>query len=68
MIKEEFKITGMSCSHCIKSVEKAVKDLPIEKFEVTMGILCVEYDTDKISKEQIVNAIEGNGYGVINSN
>jgi copper chaperone CopZ len=68
MIKEEFKLSGMSCSHCIKSVESALSGLPVEKYEVKQGSAYVEYDPEKLSKKQITDAIENMGYEVINDN
>lgn len=65
MQAEIIKISGMSCDHCIKSVENAVKKLPVEKHEVKMGSLYVEYDPLKVFKEQIVLSIEDSGYEVI---
>ena len=65
MQAEIIKISGMSCDHCIKSVENAVKKLSVEKHEVKMDSLYVEYDPLKVSKEQIVLSIEDSGYEVI---
>lgn len=65
MQAEIIKVSGMSCVHCIKSVENAVKKLPVEKHEVKMASLYVEYDPLKVSKEQIVLSIEDSGYEVI---
>lgn len=65
MQAETFKITGMSCNHCVKTVEEAIKRLPVELHEVKTGSLYVEYDPEKLSKELIVQAIEDSGYEVI---
>jgi copper chaperone len=65
MIKETIKISGMSCIHCIKHVEHAIKELPVNKFKVYMNLLDIEYDPAKVSKEKIVAAIEEEGYEVI---
>jgi len=59
-----FKITGMSCNHCVKSVEEAVKMLPVERYDVTIGSLYVEYDSEKVTKEQIIAAVEDVGYEI----
>jgi copper chaperone len=68
MKKEIIKISGMSCNHCVKSVEDAIKALPVEKYHVTINLLDVEYDELKISHQQISEAIEEEGYTVINNN
>lgn len=52
----------MSCGHCVKSVEEALKNLPLEKYKVEIGSASVEFDEDKISKEKIINAINETGY------
>jgi copper chaperone len=61
-----FKISGMTCNHCIKSIDEAIKQLSVEKYDVRMGSLYVEYNPEKLTKEQIVNAIEEAGYKVTN--
>lgn len=68
MIKEEIKLSGMSCSHCVKSVESALSVLPVEKYDVKQGSAYVEYDPEKLSKKQITDAIEDAGYEVIKNN
>lgn len=67
MIKEEFKLSGMSCSHCIKSVENALSVLPVEKYDVKIGSLYVEYIPEKIERKEIIKAISDSGYEVINN-
>lgn len=65
MTAETIKISGMTCNHCVKSVEEAIKHLPVEKHEVKIGSLYVEYDSEKLTKEQIIKAIEDTGYEII---
>ncbi len=67
MTAETIKISGMTCNHCVKSVDEAIKQLPIEKHEVKIGSLYVEYDSEKLTKEQIINAIEASGYEITNN-
>jgi len=62
-----FKVAGMTCNHCIKSVEEVIKLLPVEKYDVNIGFLYVEYDTVKVSKEEIMNAIKDIGYEITNN-
>lgn len=68
MKTETIKISGMTCNHCVKSVEEAIKQLPVEKYEVKIGSLYVEYDSEKIIKEQIINAVEDIGYEITINN
>lgn len=67
MIKEKIKVNGMSCSHCIKTVEEALDFLPIETCEVKIGNLYVEYNEEEITKKEIISAIENCGYQIINN-
>lgn len=62
MIKETIKISGMSCSHCVKSIEQAVSKLPVNHCEVEIGTLRVEYSPEKLTREQILIAIREAGY------
>lgn len=68
MIKERINISGMSCNHCIKSVEDAIKTLPVLKFKVAMNQLDVEFEEMAITENRIVETIEEEGYKVININ
>ena len=37
MTKSGYNVRGMSCSHCVKAVESAVKELPgVEKVDVSL--------------------------------
>lgn len=68
MKKEEFKIEGMSCGHCVISVKKElgkIDGLQIDSVEI--GKAVVEFDDNKISSKQIEDAIEVAGYSVIKS-
>jgi copper chaperone len=64
MIKE-YKIEGMSCSHCVMAVEKELNKLEIEKKKVKIGSVKIEFDPDKVSEEDIKNSIREAGYAVI---
>jgi copper chaperone len=68
MVKETIKISGMTCNHCIKSVEDAIKTLPVAKFKVAMNSLEVEFEEMAITESRIVETIEEEGYKVININ
>ena len=64
MKTEKILITGMSCNHCVKSVEKEISKLPVAKYKVAINLLDVEYDEAKVSRDDIVEAIEEAGYEV----
>ena len=68
MEKAIINVEGMSCSHCVNAVTKAVGSL-----DGVAGVLVnlegetatVEYDSDKTNLEAIKVAIEEEGYDVV---
>ncbi|XP_044496471.1 copper-transporting ATPase RAN1-like [Mangifera indica] len=61
----QFTIGGMTCAACVNSVEGILRDLPgVRKAVVALATSLgeVEYDPTRISKEDIVNAIEDAGF------
>jgi len=65
MKSESIKIAGMSCGHCVMAVKKELAKLQLRKAEVTIGQADVEYDETKVSRENLLRAIEEAGYQVI---
>jgi copper chaperone len=61
----ELNITGMSCNHCVKSVQNELAKLPLEKLDVTIGNVKVDFDENKISIEQIKNSVIEAGYEIL---
>lgn len=60
------KVEGMSCNHCVNSVEKAVKELGAEgKVNLANKEVEVQFDESKLSVEAIKEAIEEQGYDVV---
>lgn len=68
MQKEQFDITGMTCSACSTRVEKSVAKLPGIK-EVSVNLLknsmVASYDESVLDTTGIVQAVEKAGYGAI---
>ena len=64
-MSKEFKIDGMSCSHCVMAVEKELDKLDVKKKKVEIGSVKIEFDPDKVSEEDINNSIREAGYTVI---
>jgi copper chaperone len=64
-MNKEFKIEGMSCSHCVMAVEKELNRLDIENKKVEIGSAKIEFDPDKVSEKDIKNSISESGYVVI---
>ena len=66
MQKEQFDITGMTCSACSARIEKSVAKLPGIK-EVSVNLLknsmVASYDESVLDTVGIVQAVEKAGYG-----
>lgn len=60
-------VEGMSCGHCVKAVETGVNELNgIENVTVNLedANVAVSYDDEKVSVDEIKEAIEEQGYDV----
>ncbi|WP_270412651.1 heavy metal translocating P-type ATPase [Ligilactobacillus ruminis] len=66
MRKETYDVTGMTCSSCVRHVEKAVEKQPGVK-KVTVNLLknsmIVDYDENKLNQAEIESAVSDAGYG-----
>lgn len=64
--KEQFDITGMTCSACSARVEKSVAKLPgIQEVSVNLlkNSMVASYDEAALDTGQIIQAVEKAGYG-----
>lgn len=60
-------VKGMSCGHCVKSVEGSVGTLDgIGKVKVNLeaGQVNVEFNSEKVTLEKIKETIDDQGYDV----
>jgi Cu+-exporting ATPase len=63
----QMKVSGLMCSFCTMSVEKALKRYPgVQSVMVNLvhGVVLVEADTAQISREALAEAVEKLGYNV----
>jgi len=61
-------VKGMSCGHCVKSVEQSVGALDgVEQVTVNLeaGKVNVAYNNQKVSLAKIKEAIDDQGYDVL---
>lgn len=61
-------VEGMSCSHCVNAVTKAVTALDgVSEVKVDLAekTVTVDYHADEVSLESIKEAIEEEGYDVV---
>jgi len=66
MKKTKFVVQGMTCSSCSSHVERAVKKLQgIQSVNVNLLLnsMIVEFDENKISEKEIIEAVKNAGYG-----
>ncbi|MED1203815.1 copper chaperone CopZ [Heyndrickxia acidicola] len=60
-----FKVTGMSCNHCVKTIQESVGRLAgVEEVEVDLksGEVQVDFDAEKVAAVEIKKEIEEQGY------
>jgi copper chaperone len=59
-------IDGMTCGHCLRTVDGALRSLPGVSVEhLKVGSATVTFDETVIDQERIAQAIEDAGYGVL---
>ncbi len=65
MANIELKIEGMSCGHCVRAVEQALRETPgVTAVEVSVGHARVEGDVERAA---LVAAIEEEDFQVVGS-
>lgn len=63
MAQVQVKITGMSCGHCVKAVERALDHVAgVESRAVQVGMAEVVYDPQQASIDRLLDAIRDEGY------
>lgn len=68
MKTETLTIEGMSCDHCVRAVRGAIEGLPgAVATRVEVGRAEVSYDETKTSRDVLLQAIEEEGYRVLES-
>jgi copper chaperone len=68
MEQKTFNVEGMSCSHCVNAITKAVKELHgIGSVDVSLEekTVNVTYNAAKISNDALKIVIEDCGYDVV---
>ncbi len=67
-MRKDFKVEGMSCINCARTIELTLKKTPgIRSVKVSfeLGRVSVEYDEEKVSPQEIARRIEELGYRVV---
>ncbi|MDF2963773.1 MAG: copper ion binding protein [Paenibacillus sp.] len=61
-----FKVEGMTCGHCVSSIEGALSRLGASgKADLASKSVSVMFDDTKLSLEAIKETIEDQGYDVV---
>lgn len=59
------KVSGMTCGHCVQAVEKALRNqagVRNASVQLEAGAAEVEYEEREVAPEQLIAAIEEEGY------
>ncbi|HLR68539.1 MAG TPA: copper chaperone CopZ [Virgibacillus sp.] len=67
-MKDIVKVQGMSCNHCVNSIEGSVGNLTgvsSVKVNLDSGEVSVGFDNEKITLKQIKETIEEQGYDIV---
>jgi len=60
------QVEGMSCQHCVNSIEGALKEIgAVGKVDLKNNSVDVTFDENQISIERIKETIEDQGYDVV---
>lgn len=67
LTEKTIQITGLMCGHCEKRVKDALEAIPgVEEAQASheSGLATVRFKPQEVSDDQLIQAIEGAGYGV----
>lgn len=64
-MQKVLELSGMTCQHCVKHVEKALNDLEGVEAKVSLHPQEAIVETDKVSDDKLKEAVEEIGYRVI---
>lgn len=65
MKNTRLEVAGMTCDHCVEAVEKALRNqngVRNATVHLEEGAAEVEYDESAVSPEQLIAAVEEQGY------
>ncbi|KPK02530.1 MAG: hypothetical protein AMK71_01910 [Nitrospira bacterium SG8_35_4] len=66
MAEITLKIEGMSCQHCVKSVQQALDRIEgVRSAAVSIGSVTVDVNDPAVNKNMIVKVIQDAGYKVV---
>ncbi|MNR60631.1 Copper chaperone CopZ [compost metagenome] len=66
MTKQTLQVEGMSCQHCVISIEGALKEISAAgKVNLASGTVDVSFEENVVTLKAIKEAIEEQGYDVV---
>ena len=66
MTNVTLQVQGMSCQHCVHSIEGALKQAGAAgKVDLRAGTVDVTFDESRVRLEQLKAAIEEQGYDIV---
>lgn len=65
MVEKEYKVSGMSCNHCVMAIKKELSVLQLNSFDVQIGTVKVKFEEEKVTSELIEKAVLEAGYQVV---
>jgi Cu+-exporting ATPase len=67
--REELPITGMTCANCAATIERTLKKKVPGVLDASVNFATekatVEYDPERVNRDEMAAAIERVGYGVV---
>ncbi|WP_159884671.1 copper ion binding protein [Paenibacillus puerhi] len=65
MATVQLQVEGMSCNHCVNSIERALQTIGASgKVDLAAKSVSVHYDESKLTVEALKETIEEQGYDV----
>jgi copper chaperone len=65
MTDQEWKISGMSCNHCVMALRRELAKVSgLEVKDVKIGSALLAYEPGRVTPDQIVKAVGEAGYSV----
>jgi len=68
IVKEKYKIEGMHCSSCAMNIDFDLEDVEgilAANTNYAKQLTEIEYENDKVKKEDIIRSVEKTGYKAI---
>lgn len=67
MVTQHYKISGMSCEHCVRAVNEEIQQIPeIDRYEVDLDTATLTVHVDgQVPDDKIRDAIDEAGFEIV---